>query len=372
MFIEDIRERYILARWFYLMGESLMSDPEYDRLEKEFKLEYPESPYASRSWSFDECPEDLLKKYGREDLIKSVTLGYSAESISSINNELDFNATFRSLNKRSRLSFKIDGWNTRVSYYNGRIVKVESRGRSGNNLNMNGIHRLFPMTIPFKGRAAITGELSIPNNKWDEFKEITGNNDQRASVRTALAREMVDYLSFLGFNVWVEDSPAVGDHYELLNSLGFDTPRFVWVENFEDLKKKMWYMSYINRVYGYLTDGLVIENDTIQLAIRLGAWEEKCFMSYVTGYEEKPGMYGNFLNVLCFPISVGGKTFSRIAINNIAKILEHDLRPGWPIAFNKRSEANVVIDSENTYKLQRQWVGKLDEYSRMIHQQQKQ
>lgn len=372
MIVNDLSEKYILARWMYLMGEDFLSDPEYDRIEREFKLEYPDSPYSTRPWSFDECPVDLLKKYGREDLIRNLTMGYAAESIYSVNNEEEFNRTFRSLNKKSRLSFKIDGWNTRVSYFNGYIVKVESRGRQGNNLSMNNIYKLFPNKIPYKGRVAVTGELSIPNASWADFKELTGNADQRASVRTALARSMIDYLAFCAFNIFIEDQPYQGDQYELLKSIGFTVPRFVWVSNFDELVKGMKYLSYLNPVYHYLTDGLVIENDEIQLAIRLGAWEERCYRSYVTGYEENQGMYGTFLKVCCYPITVGGKTFGKISINNIASIIENNLIPGFPIAFNKRSEANVVIDTTNTMNLQRTWADRLDEYQLKIQQEQEQ
>lgn len=372
MIVEDLTERYILSRWMYLMGEPLLSDPEYDRTEREFKSAFPESQYSNRPWAFDECPTELLKKYGREDLICNPTMGYAAESIYSINNEIEFNQVFSGLKLKSRLSFKIDGWNTRVSYYNGRIVKVESRGRSGNNLSMNNIYKLFPQSVPYKGRVAVTGELSIPNAKWPEFKQLTGNADQRASVRTALAKSSIDYLAFCAFDIFVEDGGVTGDNYSILSELGFTTPKFVWVENFNDLKKKMWYMSYINPVYPYLTDGLVIENSEQQLAIRLGAWEEKCYKSYVTGYEENQGMFGTFLKVCCHPITVGGKTFSKISINNIASIIENDLRIGYPIAFNKRSEANVVIDTTKTNELQRSWAGKLKEYQLKIMQEQEQ
>ncbi len=372
MIVNDLSEKYILSRWMYLMGEPFLSDPEYDRVEREFKLQFPDSPYSNRPWSFDECPSDLLRKYGREDLICTPTMGYAAESIYSVNNEPEFNETFRGLSKKSRLSFKIDGWNTRVSYFNGHIVKVESRGRSGNNLSMNNIYMLFPKIMPYKGRVFVTGELSIPNAKWAEFKEFTGNADQRASVRTALARGAVDYLAFCAFNIFIEDDPYRGDQYSLLSSLGFVTPRFIWVSNFEELKKGLWYMSYLNPVYSYLTDGLVIENESIQLAIRLGAWEEKCYKSYVTGYEEDQGMYGTFLKVCCYPIKVGGKNFSKVSINNVASIIENNLRPGYPIAFNKRSEANVVIDSTNTLSLQRTWADKLPEYQLKIKQEQEQ
>lgn len=371
MFIEDVRERYILARWTYLMGEPILSDIEYDKLEKQFKLDRPDDELSKRPYSFDPCPEELLKKYGLSNLICNPTMGYMAESIYSINTWEEFNETFRGLNERSRLSFKIDGWNTRVSYFNGVIVNVETRGRSGTNLDIKNIHTLFPQKIPIKARTAITGELSIPNGKWEDFKMITGNNDQRASVRSALARSAVDYLSYLAFNIFIENGNEISDSYKLLSDLGFQSPKYVWVNNFEELKKYVWYMSYINRAYGYLTDGLVIENSQYQYAIRLDAWEEHAMCSFVDGYEENQGMYGTFLKVKCYPISVEGKTFNKISINNIANIVENNLQIGYPIAFNLRSSANVVLDTTETARLQSQWRGRYEEYQNKVRRENK-
>ena len=111
-------------------------------------------------------------------------------------------------------------------------------------------------------------------------------------------------------------------------------------------------MSEISPYYDYLTDGIVIENSEYQLAIRLGAWEEQVMQSIVTGYEINPGMYGSFIKVLCEPVTIEGKTYSRISINNIASIIENNLRVGYPIAFSQRSAANVVIDTLQTKVLQ--------------------
>lgn len=362
MVIENKYERYIVARWAYLMGKPILSDIEYDAIEREFKKEYPDDIHSKQPWSFDECPEDLLNKYNLSSLICNPIMGYMAESIYSINNREEFNQTFRGLNERSRLSFKIDGWNTRVSYFKGNLVNVESRGRSGTNLDIKNIADLFPKTIPISGRVAITGEMSIPNNKWEDFKMLTGNADQRASVRSALARSATDYLSFLAFNIFIENGNEIEDSYKLLNDLGFTTPKCVFVSSYDELNKYIDYMSYINRAYGYLTDGLVIENSQYQYAIRLGAWEEHAMCSYVEGFEEDQGMYGTFLKVKCYPIKIEGKVFSKISINNVANIVENNLRPGYPIAFNLRSSANVVIDSTETAKLQSIWKNKYEEY----------
>lgn len=368
MYIVDMRERYIMARWCYLMAEPYLSDIEYDHLEKEFKAQYPNDEYSLRGWAFDKCPIELLTKYNRKDLICDPVMGYMAESIESVNNWDEYLSVFGNLNERSRVSFKIDGWNTRVSYLNGYLVQVNTRGRSGNNLVFNEIAKLFPQKIKFKGRVAVTGELNIPNHLWPIFKNLTGNVDQRASVRTALANSAIEYLAFLAFDIFIEDADQQfeGDKYEVLKELGFKTPVFRWVENKAQLDAAIRYLSAMDTGYDYLTDGLVIENSSVQLAIRLGKWEEKTQTSYVTGYTETQGMYGTSLEVLMKPVVIKGRTCSRINITNIAQIVENNLQIGSPIAFNIRSAANSVVDVSMTYTLQQRHAGNYEDYRKMI------
>ena len=369
MFVEDLRERYILGRWAYLIGEPYLSDIEYDELDKWFKDHYPNDEYASRHWPFDPCPIELLKKYNRMEWNIQTVMGYGAESIYSVNTQTEFETTFRSLALKSRVSFKIDGWNTKVSYYDGVLVDVRSRGRSGNSISINQVARMFPKKIPYKGRVSITGEMSIPNSKWDMYRMLTGNTDQRASIRTCYARGDIEYLKFLAFDIVIESqSEPIGDKYELLNSLGFNTPIFRWVDNYNALVACIKYMSFLSKHYDYLTDGLVIENSSYQLAIRLGEWKEKARISYVTGYEEKQGMYGVSMVVLMRPVLVEGKSCSRVSITNIANIVENNLSIGAPIAFNLRSSANNVINVTETHRLQNEWAGRYDKYKEMVEE----
>ena len=367
MYITDNKDRFIVARWCYLMGQPILSDIEYDALEKEFKANYPDSDYSKHTLAFDKCPTELLQKYGLSSLICNPVMGYMAESIDSINTWEDFYQVFTRLNKLSRLSFKIDGWNMRVSYYNGTLVEIRTRGRSGTNLSANGLAPMFPKTIPYKGRVAITGECNIPNDKWKLYKMITGNSDQRASVRTALANTDVDYLQFLAFEIKAEDdSQLSGDHYDILKSLGFKTPYFKWVNNVKTLEAAIRYMSLLSKTYNFLVDGLVIENEDYQYAIRLGEWEEKSNNSYVVGYDEMPGMYGVSMVVKIHPTVIEGKTFTRVNITNIAQIIDNELEIGSPIAFNIRSAANIVVDATGTYTLQTRWANRYEEYREII------
>ena len=354
MTFNSLEDAFILGRWSYLMGEPLLSDVEYDKIEKEYKEKHPDSPYSKRPWSFDECPKELLTQYNLTSLIAELEMGYAAESIASINSWSLLQQNFLSLNTKSRLSFKVDGWNTRASYYNGNLISVKTRGRSGNNLNIEQVRELFPKSIPVKGRCFVTGELSIPNDIWASFKLYTGNKDQRASVRTAIANGMVNFLCFRAFNFFAEDAPSdlSTDPYSTLTEWGFTTPTFMFVSNYDELKAGIKRMSLLDKYNDVLTDGLVIENDAVQLAIRLGQWEEHSMHSIVTGYVEKPGMWGRAINVTIEPYESEGKTFTEVSMVNLASVIENNLRIGYPIAFNLRSSANVVIDTVETRRLQ--------------------
>lgn len=363
MFIEDLVERFIMARWCYLVGEPFLSDIEYDALEKWYRETYPEDAYSTRSWSLDPCPVELLKKYNRIDLIITLTMGYAAESMESITTWDELRDYFLDLNEDTRVSFKIDGWNTRASYYNGRLVSFDTRGRSGSNKSALSIVDIVPKRIPIMGRVAITGETSIPVNLWATYKSMTGNVSQRASVSTAIANGDFEFLTFNAFNIFAEGGECNDvDQYTVLKKMGFSPPVFKMCNSYESLVKVIHLMSTLAKGYPRLTDGLVVENSNIQIAVRLGAWEEQVHASYVTGYEEKPGMYGTTIEVTFAPIQLGDKTCSRIPMTNVANIVENRLEIGSPIAFNIRSSANSVFDTTTTHELQKKWHGKYDRY----------
>lgn len=372
MFIEDIYERYVFARWCYLMGETYLSDIEYDKLEKEFKSKYPDDIHSKQPWSFDECPVEILKKYNRTDLIKNLIMGYQAESIYSINTWDELKSSLGGLNEDSRLSFKIDGWNTRADYYNGNLIKFSTRGRSGANKSAYSISKLVPRTIPIMGRVSITGETNIPHSKWPAYKLISGTNDQRASVSSAIANGAYDSLEFLAFNMFAEDKPIEPSiAYSKLVEMGFKTPGFVKVHNYETLLKGIEFMSKRYNSYDYLVDGLVLENSSMQYAIRLGAWEEKYSASYVIGYEQKQGLYGVSMVLRIKPVYVGTKLCKNVAVTNIANIVENNLSIGSPVAFNIRSGATVVLDISNTYQLQERYKNHYDDFINKVDMENK-
>lgn len=374
--ITNIEDRFILARWTYLCGDPVVSDVEYERTKQEVETQNLLPDYRARTWSFDPMPpDDMFTRNGLDpDKYRlDESIGYYAESIESINTDEMFDEAFKDINEKTRVSFKIDGWNCRVTYVNGYIRTVASRGRNGANLNMNSIFKVFPACIrdcgyDCSGIVNITGELNIDNNSWDSYKLATGNKDQRSSVRTAIANSDWNVLNFLAFNIEGANFVSDVDSYAVLKSLGFKTPFSVFVNNYDQLKSAIDKLTVMLAKYPYLTDGIVVENKSLQLAVRLGGWAERPYSSYVTGYSEEYGLTGTYISVLIRPIDIGGRTISKVAINNIARIEENGLYVDAPIALSLRSSANPVLDEEVTAELQMLWANNYEAYKQELEE----
>lgn len=367
--IVDNMDRYIIARWCYAIGEDFVDDIEYKSIEEIVRKDYPNCEYLHRSWSNDPCPIELLKKYGRMDLFRNLKFEYRSESIRSINSMQEFEDTFKFLDEQSRVSFKEDGWNIQVNYYNGKPISAETRGRGGNSLNADLTLKIVPQAISIMGRVKVTGEVVIPNSQWLRFLiEFSTNTSQRSSVITCLRNDRPEYLQYIAFNIQSEDFEISEDMYTVLSKLGFTTPYAVTVGNYAQLCNAIKLMEKIDKKYDYPNDGLVIENSKYQLAIRVGHWQEEVMQSFVTAYLENHGAYGNAMKVSIYPVKYDGVTRSQVSVTNLQYILDSDLKIGAPIAFDIRSKATAVLNQTKTAELQKQWENNYDGYQKFIQE----
>lgn len=366
-------ERFIIARWAYAIGKDFISDVEYDHLEQEIKNNSTLQEYVNRGWSEDPCPYELLSKYNLDEFIVPVIFSHSTESIESLNTEELVRERLSSISGTSRLSYKLDGFNLRLNYYNGHFVSARTRNRNeGTAKDLTPLSDLFIKEIPLKGKVLITGELYIKNKGFEEYKKLRGIISQRNGVASAIANGDVEFLGYRCYNIYSEDNEQCGgDKYRLLQEMGFPTPKFVQVRDYASLLKGIQVLGMQKKYYDAPTDGLVLENDTMQYALRIGAWKEECNFSYVTGYTVNRGIYGNNFLVAIKPIFVNNKTVSEIDIDNIQNIIDYNLRIGYPIAFTERSAVNSIIDSTKTAELQSTWSGRYDKYKAMVDEKYK-
>lgn len=374
MIIENKLERYILARWAYAVGKDcIMGDPEYNELHRVLTHELPNNEYVKRPWSADPCPYELLHKYGMTDLIQAVVFSQSSESIPSIILESDLEDRFGNTSEKTRISMKLDGWNTEINYYNGVFVSCNTRGRTGNVMDAFSINELYPKKIPILGKVKVTGETSIPKKQWDLYSAVTGNVSYRASLSTALARSDVDTLNFTAFKIEGEASIDMQglDLYEFLESIGFVTPMHMYAYNFQQISKCIDLLGKRKDAYPLFTDGCVVENNRNKWAVRVRAWAEEVMASYVVSYVENENAHRIAMLVKIKPIKGFTSNYSEIDVTNLDTIVQNNLQIGYPVAFNIRSSVNSVLDVNKTAELQKQWEGKYGVYREKIDNQER-
>lgn len=358
-------EKYIIARWAYSVGEPIITDAEYTVLHNAMMHKYPQDPYCDRSWSSDPCPVDLLKKYGYRELIQAVVLADKTESIPSLNTIYDVHEMYGKMNTVHSLSYKLDGWNTQASYYNGSLINVQSRGRARDVIDMNALAPKFPQKIDMDGKVLITAECTVPNDQYQWFIDHYGNKSQRGAVSTAIAnaRNCMDHIAVHAHGI--RCAGKVENKFELLRSLGFEVPMYTYVSDYDTLIQTVKKYSDYKGTYGLLTDGVVIEGEMTK-ALRIYGWEEPIHTSFVTGYAESYGPHSIAVKCEIYPIRMQNSTQSIIPVTNLSRIIKNNLRIGHPIAFKTISAAIADLEENATRLLQEEWAGREGEYQQLV------
>lgn len=359
------REQFVVARWAYSVGQPIISDAEYTVLLRYMEATFPDDEYVQRSWSSDPCPTDLLKRIGRDDLIYKVILSDRTESIPSLNSNIEVKTDLYNIHGKGTLSMKHDGWNIQINYYNGKPVLITTRGRSSDAVDVSSLGEFLPQEIPFKGPCKVVLELTISKENFITCARLFNNVSPRSAVSTVLSKpEYYHLLSFTAFDIHGID---LGERckFEVLREWGFNTPMYFEVSTYDDVMAALQELSNANDVYPEPTDGAVYDG-IIRRAIRLLAWEEPIYYSFVEDYLEKYGPYRISPSVLIYPILRKGTNQRQVSMTNWQRIIDYNLKPGAPIAFRIASSATADFDESATRLVQKQWEGKLEEYQKMI------
>ena len=348
------RDKFIAARWAYSVGAPIISDAEYTLLLDYMKSAYPNDEYVNRSWSSDPCPTELLNAIGRSDLIHKVILADKTESIPSLNTELEVQTELQYFEGHGTLSMKHDGFNVQVNYYKGKLVNIMTRGRSCDAMDVSKLRSRVPAEIPVQDKIKIVCECTVSKANFPFCASMFGNVSERSAVSSVLAKpEYIHLLDVHAFDVHgYEVKPE--NKFELLQSWGFQTPKFYKVNNYNEIMMAMQYLSEAKDSYNSPTDGAVFDGGK-RRALRIMAWEEPIYQSFVTGYLEQFNLYRISPSILIYPVLRGGTTQRRINITNWQRIINYDLQPGSPIAFRIASEATADFDEESTKILREQW-----------------
>lgn len=136
---------YILARYFYRIGNPFINDSIYDQIDNMIRRENPPEmeEYLNRTYDDDQIPYKLLEEIGVKPIEDKLNVdnslftyldtekSLSITSVTTYDDAFKFFNEYRVLKKDLVVSLKLDGDNAKTLYLDGQLKLSLSRGRSG-------------------------------------------------------------------------------------------------------------------------------------------------------------------------------------------------------------------------------------------------
>lgn len=354
-FLNSCREYY------YNENKSIISDYEYDELfdklklmEKKSGIIYTNSPTINVGCEV--CSE--LKK------IKHKFPLLSLDKTKSINDIVSFTNPKQNL----VLSAKLDGLTCCLTYYNGELLRAETRGDgiTGEIITHNAkVFSNIPLTIPYTGFYTIVGEAIIDRKTFESINAKLSEDNKFKNPRN-LASGTVRQLNSnickqrnIKFIAWeVKEGTKLNSHYARLEearNYGFDIVMYKLIKSTEYSNIE----NSINTIKDNMAkanipiDGIVVTVDDIEVGKLMGKTEHhfKNAIAYKFYDEEvvttlrdiewSPSRTGQLTPVAIFDtVEIDGTDVSRASLHNLSIINNLHLHIGDEITVYK---ANQII-----------------------------
>ena len=358
------------SKAYYQDAKEIMSNFEYDalydelvQLEKDTGIVLANSPTVNVGY---EVVSELPKEQHESPML-------SLDKTKEVSVLADFAG-----DKKSLLSWKLDGLTVVLTYQQGKLFKAVTRGHGDIGeviINNAKTFKNIPLSIPYEGRLVLRGEAII---KYSDFEKINREiEDAQAkyknprnlcsgSVRQLnseiTAKRNVNFIAFALISAEnVDFKNSIEQQYLWLEQQGFEVVerKEVTSSNMEETVK---YFAEKIKEYDYPSDGLVLMYDDIEYGLSLGRtakfprngiafkWEDEQAETTLEYIEWSPSRTGLINPVAVFkPVELEGTTVTRASVHNISIMEELKLGDGDTIKVYK---ANMIIPqiSENVTK----------------------
>lgn len=320
---------------YYVLSNPTMTDREYDKhynelvsLEKETGIVLSGSPTQYVGYNVESKWEKVTHEFPALSLDKTKDRN---ELVSWLGN------------KEGVLSWKEDGLTVVMTYDNGKLTRLASRGNGlvGEDITKNAryIHGI-PLEIPYDGHLVVRGEAMISYDTFEEINSLIENEEDKFKTPRNLASGTIRNLDskvVSDRNVEVKAFELVYSDempktyvaaFEWLSTIGFDIVEHSVVTKDNLFERIKWFENNL-KCNGFPSDGLVLVYNDIAYGKSLGTtskfplsgiafkWKDDTYETTVTGIEWNPSR--NTLNpVLLFDtVNIDGADISRASIHNI-------------------------------------------------------
>jgi DNA ligase (NAD+) len=340
----QLEQLYFEAKDAYYAGTPIVSDDEFDHIEKQLLLLGSDAPHKVGA-------SDRKAKYSHPSPMLSLSK-YQA----SLSGKPPIESASNWMKQFGKVEFefspKYDGNAANVIYQDGKLIQILSRGNGnkGRDITEKVKHNV-PDSIDVKGIVEVRGEVVIKiatfNQKYSDFK------NPRNYVAGVLNRDenptsVIADLDFIPVEVKIHENENV--IYTDTSSLNFKYQPYTFknqATNFADVYEKM--LKYRNTCE-YQLDGFVIKapeeirpvwgenshDPNWAVAIKFPPKEA---ITKITGISWQYGKTGEVTPVAVMePVELDGTTVSRAALFNYGYLLSKGAFPGATVAIAKSGD----------------------------------
>ena len=354
--IEEHRHHY------YLENKSIISDPEYDSLERELldlEKAYPDlvRPYSSSFRVGGAVMDEHVARAHRSPML-SLENAYTQDDLQQFFTRAQKAADGGPL--RYAVELKIDGLSLSLVYENGLLARAVTRGdgKTGEDVTLNAkTLKEVPLRVADWQDIA---EMEVRGEVYIDQKTFQKLNDERetkglplyANPRNVAAGSMrvldsgkaaernLRIFIYQVLGPWADNVPS---HFERLQSvakLGFPiNPRSQRVQDIEELFELIDGWDKIRSSLGYETDGVVLKVDDSSLYEKMGYTTK--FPKWATAYKFSASQATTQIKSVSIqvgrtgvltpvaelePVPLAGTTVSRATLHNFDEIAKKDIR----------------------------------------------
>ena len=358
---ELIKKLNEASKAYYSLGIEVMPNIEYDKLYDELvALEEKTGVVMADSPTINVGYEVLseLPKETHESPMLSLNKTKSVDELAEFAGD-----------KRSLLSWKLDGLTIVLTYDNGELLKAVTRGNGevGEVITQNArVFKNIPLTIPYKGQLILRGEALIKYSDFkkinDEIEDVDARYKNPRNLCSGSVRQLNSEIAasrniyFYAFSVVGASDVDFGNSREKqllwIKNMGFDIVDYEVVNN-ENIHSAVEKFSSKIKNIDYPSDGLVLIYDDILYGQSLGRtakfprdsiafkWADETALTKLIEIEWSASRTGLINPVAVFePVELEGTTVSRASVHNVSIVEELKLGIGDELLVYK---ANMII-----------------------------